>query len=259
MLNSSLSNGSRCSPFGHDDVIRAAKRRRFRGGAALGLLLLAGAVLLDARVAALLDARSSPTTHLLARWVSRLGEGWVILAAGCLVAAALSLYDRARTARLVFLVTVVSLLTGATATVLRTLIGRTRPNAPVAQGVYGVWHDSHWILGKPEFASFPSGHAATVAGLAVAAWLVRRGSGLVAVVYAVAVSWSRLALGVHHFSDIAAAGLLAIVCAPWFLNHLGARVERAGLRLQRAWPRWRPGSGREPEALPKQENPAAFV
>ena len=76
-----------------------------------------------------------------------------------------------------------------------------------------MWHDGHWIIGKYDFAAFPSGHTATAVGLATAAWLINRRWGAALTVFALAVMWSRVALGSHHFSDVVASAVLAIPLA----------------------------------------------
>ncbi|HTL55353.1 MAG TPA: phosphatase PAP2 family protein [Candidatus Limnocylindrales bacterium] len=201
---------------------RAGRISRLLLWGALGLLLIGASLLLDVPVARALTIDSHPLLRSLAHFISHLGEGWLVATVGALGAILLALLGRTQAARIVFLVAAVGLLTGATATVLRSLIGRTRPNAHIPQGVYGIRYDSHWIIGKSEFASFPSGHAATVVGLAAAAWLCNRRFGLAAGVYAALVSWSRLAQGVHHFSDIVAACILGAAGAQILLpstNH----------------------------------------
>jgi membrane-associated phospholipid phosphatase len=122
---------------------------------------------------------------------------------------------------------------------LRVLVGRTRPelHGPhgVAQGFYGVWHDGHWIIGKAAFSAFPSGHASLAVGLAAAAWLVHRGWGTVAVIFALAVMWSRVALQWHHLSDVLASAVLAIPLAWLLKKHFKPSVEFQFDNLFRAW------------------------
>ena len=178
-----------------------------------GGVVLAVAWLLDARVDAALDATQNPALKNLAWWCSKIGEGWVPAAAGIFFAILFVLLKCPGVAAKIFFAVLTCELTGLTATILRVLFGRTRPLAHVPQGFYGVWHDGHWIIGKFEFSAFPSGHAATAAGLAAAAWLVHRGWGAVTVLYAVAVMWSRIALQCHHLSDVAASALLSIPLA----------------------------------------------
>jgi undecaprenyl-diphosphatase len=199
------------------------------------------ALLLDDPIAHAANIDSSPFLQSFARLMSRLGEGWVVALLGVICPALLLLLAQTSAARVVFLVALIGLLTGATATVLRSVIGRTRPNAHIAQGVYGIRHDSHWIIGKTEFGSFPSGHAATVVGLAAAAWMMNRRLGVAAGAYATLVSWSRIALGYHHFSDIVAATILGVVGAHFLLTRAGVWLKPLGQALQGTWYGGRPG------------------
>jgi membrane-associated phospholipid phosphatase len=190
-----------------------ASRRRF------WLWLLGGAVAiallwpLDGAVDAALDVTTNPKLQPLASWCSKIGEGWVV-AVGCSSFAVLFLLlHRPQLAARIFFVGMVSLLTGLVADIFRVIFGRTRPLAHAPQGFYGFWQNGHWIAGKFEFSSFPSGHAATAAGLAAAAWLVHRGWGTFATIYALAVMWSRIALQCHHLSDVLASTVLGITMA----------------------------------------------
>lgn len=182
------------------------------------LWLLAGAAAIalalpfDNRVDAALDVgpKLSELRHLA--WLcSKMGEGWVIAAAGILLGAYFFLVNRPQRAAKIFFVVLTAEFTGLAATFLRALVGRTRPNYfDVPQGFYGVWHAGHWIIGNTKFGAFPSGHVATVVGLATATWLLHRGWGALVAVYALIVAWSRVALLSHHFSDVVAATVLAI-------------------------------------------------
>jgi len=203
--------------------------------------LLAGAMAvalawpLDHSVDAALDASRNHPLHQLAWWCSKLGEGWVPAAAGIFLAMVFMLLNRPAVAARIFFVLLTCELTGLAGLILRILFGRTRPLAHAAQGFYGVWHDGHWIIGKYEFSSFPSGHAATAVGLAGAAWLVHRGWGAVAAVYALAVMWSRIALECHHLSDVVASTALAIPLAILAKRTLLRSVEFQFGNLSRAW------------------------
>jgi membrane-associated phospholipid phosphatase len=197
------------------------------------LLLLAFAV--DEPVSEIFTLKSSTFLRSLAVYASKAGEGWVIAAVGATLSSLLFLLHRFTASRAVFFVAATGLLTGAAATVIRSLLGRTRPTSHELQGFYGVWHDSHWIIGKYEFGAFPSGHAATVIGLAAAAWLIDRRLGTLAAAYALLVSWSRIALGCHHFSDAVAAGILGIYGAHLISARLGPTVQSFCQNLQKAW------------------------
>ena len=202
---------------------------------ALSILLLCLAFLIDGPVARIFTLHSSTFWKDLAVYSSKAGEGWVVAVAGAALSLTLFLSRRFAASRLVFLVAFTGLLTGAAATIIRSLLGRTRPSSHELQGFYGIWHDSHWIIGKYEFGAFPSGHAATVIGLAAAAWLIDRRFGILAAGYAVLVSWSRIALGCHHFSDAVAAAILGIYGAHVILGRLGPGIQQIGRHLQDAW------------------------
>ncbi len=190
---------------------------------------------LDNRVDAALDVTKAPALHHFAWWCSKLGEGWVTAAFGIFFAAVFLLASRPQIAARIFFVALASAVTGLAGLILRILIGRTRPLAHTAQGFYGVWHDGHWIIGKYEFSAFPSGHAATVVGFAAAAWLVHRGWGALAAVYALAVMWSRVALQCHHLSDVVAAAALAIPLAILSKKTLLPSLEFQFGNLHRSW------------------------
>lgn len=101
-------------------------------------------------------------------------------------------------------------LTLAMTTLLKSLVARARPDTP-------------WLGDLGPMASFPSGHAAASAALAIAVtqttWaLTRRPSrtalvGVVAGLVAVSVSVDRLVLDVHHVSDVLGGILIAGFCA----------------------------------------------
>jgi len=183
------------------------------------LCLLAGAVVvallwpLDGLVDAALDVTSNPKLQPVAWWCSKIGEGWVVATGGISLAVLFLVLHRPQLAARIFFVGLVSSLTGLVADIFRVVFGRTRPLAHAPQGFYGFWQNGHWIAGKFEFSSFPSGHAATAVGLAAAAWLVHRGWGTFATIYALAVMWSRIALQCHHLSDVLASMVLGITMA----------------------------------------------
>lgn len=190
-----------------------------------GVLAVALAWPLDNRVDAAMAISNNPSLQRFAWWCSELGQGWVPVAAGLAVIIFLVLLHRTGAAAKVCFVMLTCTVTGLAASILRLLTGRTRPLAAVPQGFYGVWYHGHWIIGKYEFSSFPSGHSGTAAGLAAAAWLVHRGWGAVAVVYALAVMWSRIALQCHHLSDVVASVVLSIPLAVMLKKTLLPSIE----------------------------------
>jgi membrane-associated phospholipid phosphatase len=191
----------------------AASRRRFYFWLLAGVIAVSLLWPLDDRVDAALDVTNNPALHNLAWWCSKIGEGWVVAVWAIVFAAFFLFINHPRIGANIFFVGLASLLAGLVATILRVLFGRTRPIAHVPQGFYGLWDHGHWIAGRFQYSSFPSGHAATAVGLAAAVWMLHRGWGTVAAVYAVAVMWSRVALQNHHLSDVLASTVLGIAVA----------------------------------------------
>ncbi len=178
-----------------------------------GTLVIALAWQLDNRVDAALDVTGKPLWIHLGQRCSKLAEGWAPALVGIILTILFVWLRRPTVAAKIFFITLTCELTGLACLILRTFAGRTRPTAQVPQGFYGMWHDGHWLIGKYEFAAFPSGHTATVVGLATAVWLVNRRWGAVIALFALAVMWSRVALGSHHLSDVVASAVLAIPLA----------------------------------------------
>jgi membrane-associated phospholipid phosphatase len=201
-----------------------------------GVVVVAASFWLDNAVDAALDVTPMPAWKHFAWWCSKIGEGWVIAVWGIATALICLFARRPKLAAAVLHVALAALLIGLAATILRVLFGRTRPlNHDVPQGFYGVWHDGHWLLGKFAFSSFPSGHAATAMGLMAAAWLINRRWGMTALIYALAVTWSRIALQCHHLSDVLASTVLAIAGAFVLQAKLQPFVESQFAKLHRIW------------------------
>jgi membrane-associated phospholipid phosphatase len=201
-----------------------------------GVGLIGASFLLDDRAGTALDVTRDPQWKNFARWCSEIGEGWVIAVAGIFLSVAYFLLNRPPAAARIFFVALTSELVGLAVVVLRLIFGRARPlNHDVPPGFYGLWHDGHWIAGQFKFSSFPSGHAATAAGLMAAAWLVHRGWALALMPYALLVIWSRLALQAHHLSDVLASTVLAIALAVWLKRILLPTVEFQMGNFHRWW------------------------
>ncbi len=215
-------------------------RRPFQGGArtfiwggiGLGLILLSFA--LDPHVAGLFHPQNHNALHAFAKFLSKIGDWPCLLLTGLAGVAWLLFMRRFELGRLCLLVLLAGMLSGFSATLVRTMVGRTRPDAPVPQGFYILRNDSRWVVGQYAFGSFPSGHTATVAGLTATAWLWRRRLGAGLGIFAVAVAWSRLALGCHHFSDVVAASVWGVAVGPWFFLWAEPRLKGQWLRLEAA-------------------------
>ena len=187
----------------------------------------------DGPVDTALDAAQNPSLHLFAWWCSKLAEGWVPALAGISFAALFIALRKPGVSAKIFFVVITSEITGLVALILRILVGRTRPLADVPQGIYGVWYHGHWIIGKYEFSSFPSGHSATAVGLAAATWMVHKGWGAVATLYALLVMWSRIALQCHHLSDVVGSIILSIPLAIMSKKLLLPAIENQFGRIDR--------------------------
>ena len=194
------------------------------------------AFLLDGPVDGMLTLGQASGWRHFARSISKTGEGWMVGVCGIIATVFLFWKGHFKASTDAFLIALSGLLTGATATILRSLLGRTRPTSHEIQGFYGVWHDSHWLIGKYEFGGFPSGHAATVIGVATAAWLIDRRWGLLAWVYAFLVCWSRVALACHHFSDVVAAAIVGIVGAHLVISRMSPGIYSTAKTLHKDWP-----------------------
>jgi membrane-associated phospholipid phosphatase len=110
-------------------------------------------------------------------------------------------------------------LPGLFATIIKRLIGRARP--------YVGPHDDPFaympFIWRPEYASLPSGHAVTATAAAIAIGAIWPRSRLVMWLYAVIIMFARVALNVHHPSDVIAGALVGVVGALLIRNFFAAR------------------------------------
>jgi membrane-associated phospholipid phosphatase len=128
-------------------------------------------------------------------------------------------------------------LPGLFTTIVKRLIGRARP--------YVGDHDDpfkYMPFGwDPEYASLPSGHAVTAAAAAIAIGAVWPHSRVVMWLYALIIMFARVALNVHHPSDVVAGALVGVVGAllvrRWFAAQ-GLGFGAADLQAY-PWPSWR--------------------
>ena len=206
----------------------------------LSLLLLCGVALLmkmaflaDAPVrAAVVEAQgigwNHSSTKVIVADVSRYGDWPELMLLGA-IGFFLARSRQSRKWQRIFLIAMLaSTIAGALTNTLRLTTGRTRPRVgpPIEQGWYGPSHDGHWLIGKSEFNSFPSGHTATAIGFATVILLASPLWGSAAMLIAVAIALSRLLLGAHHPSDLLAASFLAIGVAIFLWNYVECRSPR---------------------------------
>jgi undecaprenyl-diphosphatase len=195
-----------------------------------GITAILAAFALDGDVDDFLRLDAKAPAYQFAAYLSKIGDWLPLLAIGLCLVLLLHLRGRREISRLLLMVLLAGTLAGFSATIIRSCTGRTRPNSHASQGFYGLRHDGHWIVGKYEFGSFPSGHTATVAALTAALWLVRRRWALGFAVFALAVAWSRIALNCHHFSDVVAAAVWGIFVGAWLFRFLESRAKTIFVR-----------------------------
>jgi undecaprenyl-diphosphatase len=155
--------------------------------------------------------------------------GLVVIAAAFVDSPALDRWSRALLAAIVvragFLFVAIG-LPGLIGTIVKRLIGRVRPSAlgPFA------YEPLSW---RPDYASFPSGHAITAFGVLVAFGVVFPRVRSVLWIYAIAIAISRVVVSAHFPSDVVAGGAFgaigALIVRDWFaVRRLGFYVASDG-------------------------------
>jgi lipid A 4'-phosphatase len=114
-------------------------------------------------------------------------------------------------------------LSGLTADLVKILVGRTRPKLFLTDGIYDwgglAWHADHW--------SFPSGHVANVAGLAVALYCLWPRHVLAYGAFVLLVALGRIGTDQHFLSDTVGS----IWIAALVVFYLRGVVTRSGFRF----------------------------
>jgi membrane-associated phospholipid phosphatase len=100
----------------------------------------------------------------------------------------------------------------------RLTLGRPRPDTHLPDGFYGIGYAF-----RGGFQSFPSGHAASVFGAAVALLLTDLPLGLLTTLFAFAVVWARMELYRHYPSDVAVGMVIGIYFG--LVTGFGAKVQ----------------------------------
>jgi lipid A 4'-phosphatase len=175
---------------------------------ALLLLVLASIAFVDRPVAWFFHD-SNRSLRDVFQFITQFGlsKGYLIIAAvlclGLRLAAwrardgrlAAALVQNAYRALFLFLAVAVS---GLVTDLIKIVVGRARPKLLFADGFHGFT----WGATQSDYWSFPSGHATTVAALAVGLTLLwPRGAALYAAL-ALLVAASRIIIGVHYVSDV---------------------------------------------------------
>jgi len=199
--------------------------------ALLAVLVLVAAALLDAPVSLWAQTWPEPVLQVMAM-VTTLGlSDWILIPAAILfvLTGGLALLVRWRLMRTVlwqlagtyaFIFVGVG-LPGLITLILKRIIGRGRPMHLIDTGLFGLEANLlDWT-----YQSFPSGHATTIFAAAMVIGFLSARLFVPALLVAVIVAISRIALGDHYPSDVVAGAIVGI---------LGAYLAR-WLFAQRGW------------------------
>lgn len=186
-------------------------RWRLLGIAGLVLCLVAIAFLCDNAVDRIMPFHPNSPWKSLATFISRYGDWPFLILYAVAIFAGAFLFANNRLMLVALAMGISCGICGTTATLIRSVTGRTRPSAPEVQGWYGAFHNSHCLIGNHDFNSFPSGHVGAVVGFAVPLLLGTRRGRFPAVALSLAVAWSRLFLRCHHFSDVVVAAMIGVI------------------------------------------------
>ena len=185
----------------------------------------------------LIDVRASDWARHLPRWLIEFADeitnfglsawflyplGFILLYLAAIKATSLPRSTQgtlaALAARFGFLFVAIG-LPGLFSTIIKRLIGRARP--------YIGPHDDPFVYlpfaWRPEYASMPSGHATTVTAAAIAIGAIWPRSRVVMWLYALIIMFTRVAINVHHPSDVIAGALVGVVGALLIRRFFAAR------------------------------------
>ena len=100
---------------------------------------------------------------------------------------------------------------------IKPIFNRTRP--------YLANDDLMLLIGAPMGSSFPSGHSISSFASATALFLRKKSVGIVALVFAFMIAFSRVFLFVHYFTDVLVGSLLGVVTAILLEKFFGEKID----------------------------------
>jgi membrane-associated phospholipid phosphatase len=178
-------------------------------------LAVGAAFWLDVPAQALFTGTPGTLSHLIAKKVSTYFDFGPLLGATLISLAYAHRNRREDLRRLLAAMILSGLLTGTAALSVRCTTGRTRPCATATQGWYGPMHQGSWLVGVPEYNSFPSGHTVFATALATVPIFAARRRNWPLLALPLTVGWARLHLERHHLSDVVTGFSFGLVGA-WF-------------------------------------------
>jgi membrane-associated phospholipid phosphatase len=189
-------------------------------GIALAIPVIVGSMFFVDAAASKWALRLPPDVIDTARQISKFGlSGWLLYPLGfillCLAAVMTPSLPRltqgtlaALAARFGFLFLAIG-LPGLFAAIIKRIVGRARPYVGIQDDPFAYMP----FIWRPEYASMPSGHATTATAAAIAIGTIWPRSRLVAWLYAVVILFTRVAINVHHPSDVVAGAVVGMIGA----------------------------------------------
>ncbi len=150
----------------------------------------------------------SSSRRQLARWVAHLGDGPFVMATLAVVYLAGWAGGDASLCRMVGLSLLVVVAVAAVVTAIKFSVRRQRPRPP-----------GEFVTLAYDAYSFPSGHSARLAALAVSVGFFFPGLAWLLILVALLVALARVAVGIHYVGDIVVGLGLGIVVA-WEVLYL---------------------------------------
>lgn len=108
------------------------------------------------------------------------------------------------------------MLTGLTGTIIKVILGRSRPELFFSSHLYGFY----WFKLKPLYWSMPSGHSWTAFTLAFLGGVVLRGYLYMFIAIAIAVAATRVILCHHYLSDIMVGFYISLLVVGYLIQFI---------------------------------------
>jgi len=178
---------------------------------AAALLFFASYVFLDIPLARFFQ-NENPSLHAAFAEITKLGEGGLYLVPLALILAAALWRRRTGLAWRSGFVFAAIALSGLIVDIVKPVFGRARPKLLFEQNLFGFT----WIGPHADRWSFPSGHSATMAALAIALSVIYPRGWPAYWALAILVMASRIVIDAHYFSDVIAGAYIGLAIA-WAL------------------------------------------
>jgi membrane-associated phospholipid phosphatase len=169
-------------------------------------------VFLDKKIAVFVASHSSHALYVASDVLAEFGRSTYYLIGFALLFLISQIFiknKRVAHVSLFFLLAII--VSGLSCDILKIVFGRARPTVFLQQHLYGFyffqWHSNMW--------SFPSGHATTIASLAMVLSLLYPRFWLGFFAFATVVASSRIIVGAHFLSDVMLGMYLGAIIVIW--------------------------------------------